>query len=212
MSRTRPPGRHGRSASQWATLASAAATWKWAARPRLLSPMLPIITETPAASAMAFTLSALRMPPVFMSFTTNTSHASASTAARASRGPRTDSSRAMGTSTRSRSQRAARRSSMRTGCSTSSMPNGSSSLIARNAVFASHQPWLASTVMRASGPGRLAHRRHARGVPLRGVAHLDLEDGDAFGAHLARLGRERLGLVPAEGDDLEAARRASGRR
>ena len=114
--------------------------------------MLPIITVMPAASAIALTLSALRMPPVFMSLTTNMSHASALAQASASRGPRTLSSSAMGTSTWARTKRAASRSSMRTGCSANSMRWRSSSLMARTAVLASHQPWLASTVMRASGP------------------------------------------------------------
>ena len=102
--------------------------------------MLPIMTAMPAASAMALILSAFRMPPDFMSLTTKMSAAPALAAASAWRGPRTDSSSATGTSTRSRTRRAASRSSTRTGCSTNSMPYGSSRLMARTAVAASYQP------------------------------------------------------------------------
>src|SRR5450756_459177 len=77
MSREYPPGLHGRSASQWVALASATLRWKCAARPSELSPMLPIMMLMPAASAMALTLSAFRMPPVFMSLTTRMSQAPA---------------------------------------------------------------------------------------------------------------------------------------
>ena len=50
--------------------------------------------------------------------------------------------------------------------------------------------------------GRLAHGRDALLVALGRVADLDLEDGDALGDHGPGLDGERLGLVPAEGDDL----------